>query len=292
MSLVGNMSSSKASAPSGTTMGRMPSGRRRRSGTSRAGSLVARALTDGVPLLLIFLWWYFAQRLPSYVLPDPLDVVRRTFDLLGADPDAFHHTYVSAVRVATSVTIALALGTAIAVTARYVPPLRGLLIDRFSPFVNAFPSIGWAIAGLYWFGVSTQAVLFVEVAIILPFTLITVWEGLKSLDPETMEMAHSFTRSRRRVLRIVVAPFLVPYLFSALRISYGTAWKVALLAEIFGASDGLGYLLNYSREQFDSTTLFATILTIILIVFVADKAVFGPVEERLLRYRKVSPGRR
>ena len=266
--------------------------RRRRSCTSRAGWLLSRALADGVPLLLVFMWWYFSQRLPSYVLPDPVDVVGRTWDLLGGDASAFRHTYVSAVRVGAAVTIALVLGTAVAVTARYVPPLRGLLIDRFSPFVNAFPSIGWAIAGLYWFGVSTQAVLFVEVAIILPFTLITVWEGLKSLDPETMEMAHSFTRSRLRVLRIVVAPFLVPYLFSALRISYGTAWKVALLAEIFGASDGLGYLLNYSREQFDSTTLFATILTIILIVHVVDKAVFGPVERRLLRYRRVSLTRR
>ncbi|MEV0286951.1 MULTISPECIES: ABC transporter permease subunit [unclassified Kribbella] len=249
--------------------------------------MLSRTLTDGVPLLLIVLWWYFSQRLPAYVLPDPIEVVVRTWDLLGADADAFHHTYVSAVRVATAVTIALVVGTTVAVAARYVPPLRGLLIDRFSPFVNAFPSIGWAIAGLYWFGVSTQAVLFVEVAIILPFTLITVWEGLKSLDPETMEMAHSFTRSRMRVLRIVVAPFLVPYLFSALRISFGTAWKVALLAEIFGASDGLGYLLNYSREQFDSTTLFATIFTIILIVHAVDKAVFGPVERRLLRYRRV-----
>ncbi len=245
-------------------------------------------ITNGVPALALVLWWVASRYQPEYIVPSPVDVLARTWDLLAGDSTYYRNSYTSFLRVGVSVLIALGIGTAIALVARYVPLLRGLLVDRLLPFVNAFPSIGWAIAGMYWLGVSTSAVVFVEVAIILPFTTITVWEGLKALDAETMEMARSFTRSNRRVLVKVVGPYLAPSLFTALRLSYGAAWKVAIVAEIFGASTGLGYLLNNAREQFDSSTLYATILTLIIIVYAVDKLVLQPLENRLLRYRTKS----
>jgi ABC-type nitrate/sulfonate/bicarbonate transport system permease component len=245
-------------------------------------------ITNGLPVLALVLWWVASRYQPEYIVPSPVDVLARTWDLLAGDSTYYRNTYTSFLRVGASVLIALGIGTALAVVARYVPLLRGLLVDRLLPFVNAFPSIGWAIAGMYWLGVSTSAVIFVEVAIILPFTAITVWEGLKALDAETMEMARSFTRSNRRVLVKVVGPYLIPSLITALRLSYGAAWKVAIVAEIFGASTGLGYLLNNAREQFDSSTLYATILTLIIIVYAVDKLALQPLENRLLRYRTKS----
>ncbi len=245
-------------------------------------------ITNGVPALALVVWWIASRYQPEYIVPSPVDVVTRTWDLLAGDSAYYRNTYTSFLRVGTSVVIALVMGTVLAVTARYIPLLRGLLVDRLLPFVNAFPSIGWAIVGMYWLGVSTTAVIFVEVAIILPFTAITVWEGLKALDAETVEMARSFTRSNRRVLAKVVGPYLAPYLFTALRLSYGAAWKVAIVAEIFGASTGLGYLLNNAREQFDSSTLYASILTLIIIVYAVDKLILQPLENVLLRYRTSS----
>jgi NitT/TauT family transport system permease protein len=245
-------------------------------------------ITNGVPVLALVGWWVASHYQPAYIVPSPTDVLARTWDLIAGDRTYYQNTYISFLRVGVSVLIALALGTALAVAARYVPLVRGLLVDRLLPFINAFPSIGWAIAGMYWLGVTTSAVIFVEVAIILPFTAITVWEGLKALDAETMEMARSFTRSNRRVLAKVVGPFLGPYLFTALRLSYGAAWKVAIVAEIFGSSTGLGYLLNNAREQFDSSTLYASILTLIIIVYAVDKLVLQPLENVLLRYRTSS----
>jgi NitT/TauT family transport system permease protein len=258
---------------------------------ARPGKVWRRAdflITNGVPALALVLWWVASRYQPEYIVPSPVDVLARTWDLLAGDSSYYRNTYTSFLRVGASVLIALGVGTAIALVARYIPLLRGLLVDRLLPFVNAFPSIGWAIAGMYWLGVSTSAVIFVEVAIVLPFTTITVWEGLKALDTETMEMARSFTRSNQRVLVKVVGPYLAPSLFTALRLSYGAAWKVAIVAEIFGASTGLGYLLNNAREQFDSSTLYSTILTLIIIVYAVDKLALQPLENRLLRYRTKS----
>jgi len=275
--------------------------RRRRPSPARLGSGVdegrARGkawrtgyflITNGVPVLALLAWWIAARHEPEYIVPGPTGVLARTWDLIAGESSSYSNTYVSFARVGASVLIALVLGTGLAVAAYYVPLVRGLLIDRLLPFVNAFPSIGWAIAGMYWLGVSTSAVIFVEVAIVFPFTAVTIWEALKSLDAETVEMAQSFTRSNRRVFAKVVLPYLAPSVFTALRLSYAAAWKVALVAEIFGASVGLGYLLNNAREQFDSTTLYATILTLIIIVYTVDKLILQPLEKRLLRYRTAS----
>lgn len=271
--------------PSPARLGGGPGEGRQRGRAWRAGFFLA---TNGLPVLALLAWWIAARYVPAYIVPSPSSVLARTWDLIAGDSTSYVNTYTSFVRVGAAVLLALILGTGLAVVAHYVPLFRGLLIDRLLPFVNAFPSIGWAIVGMYWLGVSTSAVIFVEVAIVLPFTAVTIWEALKALDAETVEMAHSFTRSNRRVFAKVVLPYLAPSLFTALRLSYAAAWKVALVAEIFGASVGLGYLLNNAREQFDSSTLYATILTLILIVHGVDKAILQPLEKRLLRYRTTS----
>nr|MBA3384888.1 ABC transporter permease subunit [Actinomycetota bacterium] len=258
-------------------------------GTVRRGSVgrlaAYRLVTDGVPIALVVVWYVVALDAPEYILPDPVKVLGRTFELLFANPTLAQHTYISLARVLVSVALSLVIGSALVLVARYLSVTRGLVVERLLPTLNAFPSLGWAIIGLYWFGVSDIAVIFVEVAILLPFAMINVWEGLKQLDEDTMEMAYSFTRARGKVLRKIVLPLLYPYLLAALRISYGVAWKVALVAELFGSSVGLGYLLSYSRQQFDSPMLFAVILTLIVLVYAVDKLVFERAEERVTRYR-------
>jgi NitT/TauT family transport system permease protein len=254
--------------------------------SSALGRLAAyRLVTDGVPLALLVAWYLLSLRMPEYVLPSPFKVVVRTFELLAVNPTLFQHTYISLARVLASVFLALLVGSSVVLLARYVWLSKGLVIDRLLPTLNAFPTLGWAILGLYWFGVGDSSVIFVQVAILLPFSMINMWEGLKTLDEETMEMAYSFTRRRWKVLGKVVLPLLLPYLFASLRVSYGVSWKVALIAELFGSSIGLGYLLNYSRQQFDSSMLFATILTLVILVYAVDKLIFERLEHRILQYR-------
>ena len=77
---------------------------------------------------------------------------------------------------------------------------------------------------------------------------------------------------------MIVVPELLPFATATLRIMFGVAWKVALTAELFGGSHGLGYLINLARQEFDMATIFAIILFIILSVYLADRFVFAPME--------------
>jgi NitT/TauT family transport system permease protein/sulfonate transport system permease protein len=85
---------------------------------------------------------------------------------------------------------------------------------------------------------------------------------------------------------LVIVPALYPFLFATLRIMFGVAWKVTLTAELFGGNAGIGYLLNVARQEFDTETIFAVILFILLFVACMEVFVFRPLQRKLdRRYR-------
>lgn len=243
-----------------------------------------RVVTDLVTLIALVGWYLLSLRLPEYILPDPGPVLAQTVQLFF-EPRLAAHTYASLGRVVLAVLLSLGAGILLSLAAYAMPIVRGAVTRRLIPFLNAFPTLGWAILAVYWFGVSDTGVVFVEVVVALPFTMINLWEGLKALDEPLLEMALSFGRDRLRLLRLVVLPMLLPYLVASARLSYGVIWKISLVAEIFGTQRGLGFLLNIARVGFDSTLTLAVILAVIVLVFAVDQVFFALLDRRLHRHR-------
>ena len=69
--------------------------------------------------------------------------------------------------------------------------------------------------------------------------------------------------------------------------SYGVAWKVALISELFGAEVGLGHLLNIASQSLDTPLVFAVIVTLIILVIGVERLVFDPIEKRAQRHLAV-----
>ncbi|MGA8615200.1 MAG: ATP-binding cassette domain-containing protein [Xanthobacteraceae bacterium] len=241
-----------------------------------------RLVADGFVVAMVIAWYIYSKFVPEFIIPNPLNVLRVTGELFFS-PRYLWDTYTSFLRVVVSVTLSLGISGIIVCAGWYVPPLRLLVANRIIPILNAFPSIGWAILAVIWFGVNTTSVLFVEVAILLPFAMINLWEGMKALDAETLEMARSFTKTPLQILRRIILPLLFPFIFSAVRMSYGVAWKVALIAELFGAQTGLGHLLNIASQSFDTTLVFAVIIALIILVIGVERLIFDPIERRAQR---------
>jgi NitT/TauT family transport system ATP-binding protein len=246
-------------------------------------AVLQRLVADGFVVLALIGWYVYSKFVPEFIIPNPLDVLRLTGELF-CSPRYMWDTYTSFLRVVISVALSLGIAGVIVCAGWYLLPLRLLVANRIIPILNAFPSLGWAILAVIWFGVNTVSVLFVEVAILLPFAMINLWEGVKSLDAETLEMARSFTKRRGSILYHITLPLLFPFIFSAVRMSYGVAWKVALISELFGAEVGLGHLLNIASQTLDTPLVFAVIITLIILVIGVERLVFDPVERRAQRH--------
>jgi len=245
-------------------------------------TLGQRAIAEALVLLALVGWWWSSLHLPAAVLPSPEAVAYRLLDI-AVSPNLSWHVLVTTLRVLASVALALALGFLLALLAHSVPWLAGVVMDRILVVLNGMPSVGWAILAVVWFKVSDFTVVFVQVMILLPFSLINFAEGLRNLDRDVIEMAESFTRRRVAIITKVVIPMLMPYGIAALRVSYGVCWKIALISELFGAQSGLGYLMLQAQGVGDVTTVLATCVAIVILFMLGEACIINPIARTMRR---------
>jgi len=246
-------------------------------GTKYLGAILA----FGFICCVIFSWWYFSLQVSEFILPSPEKVLERTIDLLFGQGAV--HTWTSMVRIVISVTIAVTIGAMLVFLVRLFPLCDAIVSNVILPFLNSVPALGWAILGVVWFGVGDVAVVLVVTLILVPFAMVNLFEGMKALDPGLIEMGRSFSRSRLQVLIKIQAPLLLPYVFASVRLAFSVGWKVALIAEFFGAQSGLGLVMNRARQFFDTPTVFATIFVVLIIIVVFETLFFAPVSRYFSR---------
>src|SRR6476620_11445983 len=235
-----------------------------------------RALAEALVVLALLAWWWSSLTLPATVIPSPAAVAHRLMAMLTT-PQLSWHVVLTTLRVLISVASALVLGFLLALLAHAVPWLGGIIMDRILVWLNGMPSVGWAILAVIWFKVSDFTVIFVQVMILLPFSLINFAEGLRNLDREIIEMADSFARRRADTVAKVMIPMLMPYGIAALRVSYGVCWKIALISELFGAQSGLGYLMLQAQSVGDVTTVVATCFAIVVLFMLGEVCIIDPI---------------
>ncbi|MCK9907782.1 ABC transporter permease subunit [Microbacteriaceae bacterium K1510] len=245
-------------------------------------SMPARLVADAAVIAAIVAWWLASRNLPAFVLPSPWATAQALLRFF-TEPKLMVDVAATGIRVVLSVVAATALGIALAMLAYFLPVTRDIVRARILPFLNAMPSLGWAILAVIWFGVSDAAVVFAQTAILVPFCFINVSQGIDEIDTELVEMARSFTRQRWLAFRTVLIPAVAPYVVVAARLAYGVSWKIALIAELFGSERGLGYAMYQAQTVADPATVIAICLIIVLVFVLGDLFVLRPL------YRWASP---
>jgi NitT/TauT family transport system permease protein len=140
-----------------------------------------------------------------------------------------------------------------------------------------------------WFGINEKTGIFVVTIDILPYIIVSMWEGTKAVDRDLVSMARVFGASRGAVVRRVYVPHLGPYIFGAVRYGFALAWKIVLVVEIFGFPNGIGSIFEYWYEQFDMTQVFAWTVTFACVILIAENAVIGPARRYAFRWMPDDP---
>lgn len=149
----------------------------------------------------------------------------------------------------------------------------------------AVPSVVWAFLGVLWFGLTEHLVpIFVVVLVVFPYMAVTLWEGVEAVDPALLEMARAFDVSTAETLRHVYLPQLLPTLFATTRLGLAVAWKLSLVAEVFGAPTGVGVVVKYHFENFDAGMVVAWAVPVMLLMFGVER-LLTRAERRAARWR-------
>ena len=120
----------------------------------------------------------------------------------------------------------------------------------------------------------------------IPNVVVTVREGARALDRDLLEMAQSFRFGRMKTLRHVILPQLSPFVVAAARSGLALIWKIVLVVELLGRSNGVGFQLYVFFQLFDVASILAYALAFIVVVQAIELAGLQPLEARANRWRR------
>jgi NitT/TauT family transport system permease protein len=256
---------------------------RRERGPGTAGRA---ALAPLLSLLALILLWQLAASLAAAprLMPGPLLVLDRLAEEVASGELPFHLAATLG-RVALSFALAMTIGTAIGVLMG-----RSRLADSLGqPWLVFFlnlPALVTIILAYIWIGLVEAAAILAVALNKIPNVAVTLREGARALDPGLLEMAEVFGVPRVRRLRHVVLPQLYPYLLAAARSGLALIWKIVLVVELLGRSNGVGFQLGTYFQLFDVAAILAYAVSFIVVVQLIEWGLVQPLERRVARWRR------
>ena len=136
-----------------------------------------------------------------------------------------------------------------------------------------------------WFGLNEAAAIGAVALNKIPNVIVTIREGAKSLEPQYAEMAQVFRFSKWKSLRHIVLPQLQPYFAAATRSGISLIWKIVLVVELLGRSNGVGFQIHLYFQLFDVATILAYTLVFVAVMLAVEYLILQPLENHTRRWR-------
>ena len=147
------------------------------------------------------------------------------------------------------------------------------------------PALVVIILCYLWFGLIEAAAIAAVAVNKMPLVAVTVREGVRAVDRGLLQVGTVFGVSLGRRLLHIYLPQLYPYLMAAARSGLSLIWKIVLVVELLGRSDGVGFQLGSFFQFFDITSILAYTLAFVLVIYSIESLVLRPLEAHLTRWR-------
>ncbi|WP_447138636.1 ABC transporter permease [Micromonospora sp. LZ34] len=255
-------------APASTSTPTPEPGTKGRSERNRLSARMRRFLEElwrpGLLLVAVFAaWWFVADReyTPNYLVPTPVQVWQT---LSGQWDFLLENTLVTLYETVIGFVLAGLLGLLTAVLIAYSKTMDKALYPIVL-FAQVIPKIAIAPLLIAWFGTGLEPKIILAVLIAFFPVVISGVAGLRSTDPELIDLSATMGASQWQTFRKIRFPNALPHLMAGLKVAVTLAVVGAVVGEFVGASQGLGYVLLLSSGNLDSALLFADLILMSLI---------------------------
>ncbi len=233
-----------------------------------------------VVLVLLAAMEITSRFVPEYIMPSPVAVWNAAKELFFSDP---YHVAVTLARLTVAVTIAMVAGVLVGLAMGIFPRVRPFL-KAIVVIDTGIPALSWMLIAVFWFRNSEVRILFILLVILLPFYALNVYEGVRALPKEFVDMIESFRPSRWQVLHFLILPHIVAYIFLTTKSVIGYAIRMVIFAELVASAVGIGARMNFAQSTFRidqvlAWTFFLVILNLLL------QALVNGLEKIALKWR-------
>jgi len=234
-------------------------------------------------IFLFFLFWHILSfQLSNSFFPGPLPTFNSLLQLLSSE-DAVSNFLITFSRVYESLLLSFVVGLTLGVLAVWNKQIGYAVNSVIHPILQAVPDVSWSFIILVTLGLSHWSPIIIVSIVLVPYVMINVFEGMKELDEQLVELGRSFTDDKIRIFRRIHLPLLYPHIFSALRRSHAVAWNVVLVAEIIAATDGIGRMLMVASNYYDIPTVLAWTSILVIVVAVFEYGIFEYIDRETMR---------
>jgi NitT/TauT family transport system permease protein len=239
-----------------------------------------------LPFVVVILLWQFASLFfPHFLFPSLVDVFWRCLEIFSTG-SMFADVLATVLRILAGLAGAFIVGGLLALLM-----VRSRAVDQFlSPILSLFqgiPALSWVVFAIIWFHGVEFRIFFIMVMTTLPAFTFQVLSALRAMSKDLMEMVFSFRPTRMKLFRVMIAPAILPDILTAWKVNLGNASRVVVVAELVGATGGVGYELLQQQQLFDMAGALAWTLQLVFFVLIVQGAL-TLIENTAFRYRAVS----
>lgn len=219
----------------------------------------------------------------STVLPSPVGLLAPFVQevMSGA---LFEHMSATILRVIAAFCIAIPVGVCLGLVMGTYPEIDRWLDPWLVVFLN-LPALVLIVLCYLWIGLTDVAAVAAVALNKIPGVAVVLREGARALDPNLKAMARVYRVKRTAFLRHFVLPQLAPYIAGAARSGLAVIWKVVLVVEFLGRSNGIGFQIHLYFQLFDVAMVLIYSLSFIIFMLAIEWVVLQPAESRARAWR-------
>jgi ABC-type nitrate/sulfonate/bicarbonate transport system permease component len=236
-------------------------------------------------LVLAGLWQLLSLVFPVFLFPPVSDILSRTIEILITG-SLLWDVLITAWRIFAGLFGAFVVGGILALIIGQSRTAENFIAPILT-FFQGIPALSWVVFAIIWFHGIEFRVWFIMLMTTLPAFTFQIQDSFRSMSKDLFEMTMSFRPSRTKLFRYLIVPTILPGILTAWKVNLGNAARVVVVAELVGATGGVGYQLLKQQQLFDMAGAMAWTLQLVLFVLVVQQTI-NAIENWTLRYRAVS----
>lgn len=163
-------------------------------------------------------------------------------------------------------------------------PRTAKVVEPVVMGLYGLPRVALAPLFILWFGIGLFSKIMMAFTMVVFIFMLNVMEGIRTIDADHLDLMRSMRAGRVYLVRRVLLPAVTPWILASFRIGVGLALIGAVVGELIGANRGLGWYVEKSGGQLDTTGVFTGLVVLMILAMLANQ-IIGLVERRVVKWR-------
>ncbi|MDT7895933.1 MAG: ABC transporter permease [Desulfurococcales archaeon] len=234
-------------------------------------------------VLLILLWEYSSDRyVSSLIIGKPSLIAQKLYSYV------FSRLFLEDLSFTLQATfsgliLGILGGVAFGIAFSYFK-LFARVVEPFIIAINSLPRPAIAPLFVTWLGFGVLSKTMVAFSIVFFIAFFNTINGIASINPELIKVVRVMGASRIQIMRYIVIPSILSWVFAAFKTSVGFALIGAIIGEFVGSTRGLGYRMLILSGYFDTSGVFALLILLMILGYAIVK-ISEKIENIVLKWR-------